>query len=81
MNHNTPAFYNSAFNQGLTKLEYALISSSWEPSESDIDIQIKTDRAKNPHNDSYKPKLRSRTEIILDLKIEYHKLLLSKTHV
>lgn len=37
------------------------------PSEETIMVYIKNDRALNPHNDSYKPPLRSKDEIISDL--------------
>jgi hypothetical protein len=42
-----------------------------QPTEGDIDVQRKYDRNRNPHNDSYKPPLRSRIEIIADLAFEY----------
>ena len=61
---------------GLTKLEYALIHSTWEPSKADIEGQAQRDRQKNPHNEPGKPALRSYAEIVRDLKIEHFKVLL-----
>ena len=52
----------------LTKLEYALIHSTWQPSKEAFDMEVTRDRNKNPHNDSYKPKLRSAAEIVNDLR-------------
>jgi hypothetical protein len=63
--------------EGLSKLEYALIHGNWEPSKQDIDMEVTRDRNKNPHNDSYKPRLRSYHEIIRDLKKQYYTTLLS----
>jgi len=63
---------------GLTKLEYALIHGHYEPSKSDIDTQVTRDRLANPHNDSYKPRLRSYNEIVNGLKISYYKELLTQ---
>lgn len=69
-NAHSPAFPTNQ-NQsaiGLTKLEYALIHSSWEPSKDDIDCVVRRQRLANPHNDSYKPKLQSYFEIVNDLR-------------
>lgn len=41
------------------------------PTKDEIDMQCNFDGAKNPHNDSYKPPLRERHEIIADLKYRY----------
>jgi hypothetical protein len=62
-----PGKYENAI--GLTKLEYFLANSPWEPDKSDIDAEIARDRNKNPHNDSHKPRIRGYAEIVIDLKI------------
>lgn len=41
------------------------------PPEDHIKYEMQYDRSQNPHNDSYKPPLRSRNEIIADFKIKY----------
>ena len=61
----------------LTKLEYALIHSPWEPSEQDIQTQVRRDKDINPYNDNHKPKLRSCSQIIKDLKVNHFKEILS----
>lgn len=61
----------------LTKLEYALIHSTWEPSKIDVDDEILRDRCKNPHNEPGKQRLRSSYEIARDLKIQHWKTILN----
>jgi len=39
--------------------------------EQRIATEMGIDRARNPHNDSYKPRIRSRYEIIAKLNYEY----------
>lgn len=75
-NANEPAF-PSGIKNGLTKLEYALIHSTWEPSKESIEMEATRDRNKNPYNESNKPVLRSYLEIVRDLKIKYLQTLLS----
>jgi hypothetical protein len=41
------------------------------PTRSQIEMQMTRDRNRNPHNDDYKPPLRSREEIIADLRYEF----------
>jgi len=48
------------------------------PRESDIEIRQANDRDRNPHNDSYKPKRRTRYEIIADLAWEYADAMLAR---
>lgn len=60
----------------LTKLEYALIHSNWEPEKDSIDTEFYKDRNRNPYNEPHKTPLRSRGEIIRDIKVAYFKLLL-----
>jgi len=45
------------------------------PTDAQIQAQHTIDIQQNPHNDSYKPAIRSTDEIIIDLKIKYAKLL------
>lgn len=61
----------------MTKLEYALIHSNWEPSKEDMDREIRRDKDKNPFNYSNLPKPRGYTQISIDLKVEYIKKLLN----
>lgn len=42
-----------------------------QPDESVIAVHERSDAARNPHNDSHKPKRRSRAEIIAKLRYEY----------
>lgn len=72
----------SAFDKlsGLTRLEYAVIHSTYEPSQSDIDGAYQRDKMKNPHNEPNKPPIRSRVEIIADLKIGAAKILLKRIY-
>lgn len=63
----------------LTKLEYAMIHSSWMPSDADVNAEYSRDRQKNPYNESHRPRLRSQREIINDLRIAYFKGILSAT--
>lgn len=69
-NYNKPA-------SELTKLEYALIHSTWEPAKHDIELQLNMETRANPYNDAHKPKRRSYSEVVRDLKIEHFKQLLS----
>ena len=55
---------------GLTMRDY-FAAHAPEPSLEDIGAQMQRDKNINPHNDSYKPALRSRLEIIADLKFAY----------
>ncbi len=48
------------------------------PTESTISLLGQSDRNKNPHNDSHKPPLRSREEIIADCKIEFGRMFLQR---
>lgn len=65
----------------LTKLEYALIHSTWRPSEDDIKAVFERERRLNPHNDSYKPKLHSHKEIMHNLRLIYFRDILNNTSI
>jgi hypothetical protein len=41
------------------------------PSKDRINLHMKMDRNRNPHNDSHKPPIRSETEIIAELRYEF----------
>ena len=49
-----------------------------EPIDEDIATQQRYDRGRNPHNDSYKPPLRSREQIIAYLRYCYADALLAE---
>jgi hypothetical protein len=68
--------YNKLASQ-LSKLEYALIHSTWEPTKDDVNAEFQRDRNKNPYNEPHKPKLRSYSEVVKDLKITHFKTLLT----
>lgn len=72
MNHNAEAF------PGLTKLEYFLIHSAWEPDQADISMEIMRDHNRNPFNENDKPARRSRSEIVADLKIKHAREILDR---
>ena len=42
-----------------------------EPTKEAVDMEKDRDRMRNPHNDSYKPRIRSRSEIVAELKYRY----------
>lgn len=42
-----------------------------QPSNSEIEAQMRLDKNKNPHNEPHKPKLRSRTEIECCLRYKW----------
>jgi hypothetical protein len=42
-----------------------------QPTDALIMMERQSDRHRNPHNDSRKPKIRTETEIIASLKYEY----------
>lgn len=54
----------------ITRFDY-YFNHAPEPTKEYIDIQRAHDKAVNPCNDSYKPKLRTEMEIILDFKKLY----------
>lgn len=60
-----------------TSAELAIMLAP-NPSDADIEFQQKYDRMRNPYNDSHKPKIRDRAEIILDYKIAMWKMLQEK---
>jgi len=41
-----------------------------DPSKEEIEREAQKDRLKNPHNDSYKPRLREYDEIVAQLKFK-----------
>ena len=41
------------------------------PTPDDMERERKFDRARNPHNDSYKPKIREDIEIVADFAYQY----------
>ena len=49
-----------------------------EPIDEDIAVQQRYDRGRNPHNDSYKPPLRSREQIIAYLRYCYADAMLAE---
>lgn len=77
-NSDQPAFpesctqegYKANVFSGLTKREYFLCHSTYEPSSKEIALEETRDRNRNPHNDFGKPKRRSLDEIIAELKLK-----------
>ncbi len=55
---------------GISKLELFMLHAP-EPSDDWINMHQQMDRNLNPHNDSYKPRRRSREELIASYKREY----------
>ena len=48
------------------------------PTEAEIDFESRLDQAANPHNDNYKPKRRSRLEIVAELRGRYADAMLAE---
>lgn len=42
-----------------------------EPTKIDIEVELQSDRIRNPHNEAHKPARRSLARIIADLKYQY----------
>ena len=49
-----------------------------EPSTEDISSEFERDRLRNPHNDPHKPKIRSKREIIAELRYRYADSMISE---
>ena len=49
-----------------------------EPNAEIISSEMELDKMKNPYNDSHKPPLRSKLEIIIDYKYKYAKTMLER---
>ena len=49
-----------------------------EATEEWITLQLSSDRNKNPHNDNYLPRLRSRLKVAIDWKWEYADAMLAE---
>lgn len=52
---------------GMTLRDY-FAATLPSPTENEIELQYKLDKACNPYNESHKPKLRERKEVIADLR-------------
>ncbi len=65
----------------LSKLEYALIHSSWMPSKEDVQAIITREHQLNPYNDNWKPKKHSNAEIVNNLRIKYFKQILNNLEI
>lgn len=62
----------------LTKLEYALIHSNWEPKEEEVERIRAEEKKKNPYNQPHVGPLHRRvSEVVKDLKLKYFTLLLT----
>lgn len=57
-------------NEGMSLRDYTAIHAP-QPDISQVELHEKLDRSRNPHNDSYKPKIRSRAEIVSALRYEF----------
>lgn len=71
LNYENRAMYNEVDFLKLAACHY-------NPTDLDIELATKRDRNANPYNDAHLPKLRTRDEIIIDLKWAFAKALLSK---
>jgi hypothetical protein len=70
-----PAFPTGSFDEqipgdGLSIRDYFAIRAP-EPTKDRMDLERMKDRNRNPHNDSYKPPIRSDMEIRCALAYEY----------
>lgn len=61
-------YYNKAIDMNL--LDW-FATFAPEPTKEEIEYEMQQDKLKNPHNDSYKPKRRSKVEIICELRYKY----------
>jgi len=74
-----PAFPHDNFELGNAHLiaSHGITLRDWfatfapQPRPYLIDMHQRSDQLKNPHNDSHKPRLRSRNEIVSMLRYEY----------
>lgn len=81
-NAEKPALSNSMIQHpGITKLEYFLAHSTWEPSKDDVSFECQRDRNLNPYGEPHKPRQRSLSEIIADLKIKHAEEILNRIHL
>lgn len=50
-----------------------------EPTKDQIEFEGERDRLANPHGDTYKPRRRSRMEIIADLRFQYADAMMARS--
>ena len=62
--------YNMTILNDMTLRDYFAVHAP-TPSNEMIEQEMRCDRNRNPHNESHKPPLRSRTEIEVCLKYAY----------
>jgi len=55
---------------GMTLRDY-FATHAPHPTDQDIAMEMNYDRVRNPHNDSYKPNIRDKLEIIAALRYRY----------
>lgn len=55
---------------GMSLRDYFAVHAP-EPTQDQIKFLVESDRARNPHGDDYKPKRRSISEIIWDIRYAY----------
>ena len=58
-----------------------LCSGVSDPDQSTMNFERTKDRNRNPHNDNYKPPLRSNAEIIADYKIHVACMIMNRIDV
>ncbi len=55
-----------------------MVANAPLPSEDHVKMEQRCDMNRNPHNDSYKPPIRSKEEIIADYKINFARTCFSR---
>lgn len=72
-----PHLHNSCQRQGETEHFIGVTLRDWfathapTPTDQELNRQCRLDRARNPHNEPCKPKIRETVEIMADLAYEY----------
>lgn len=81
---NPPAFPNSGNSTWMLTPTDGMTLRDWfatfapQPNDDTIALHERGDRERNPHNDSYKPKLRSRAEIVAGLRYAFADAMLAE---
>ncbi len=83
MSENPPAF-PAGWPEAGYEPSYGMTLRDWfagtapTPADDDVELQERLDRNRNPHNDSHKPRIRSRAEIIASLRYAYADAMLAE---
>jgi hypothetical protein len=73
-----PHMYNGIHPDNGMNLRDWFAGQAPEPSKDWIDLHHSIDRSRNPHNDSYKPRIRETIEIIASYKYAYADAMLAE---